>query len=77
MYDRINWFQGWVIIVMLFTGIVMLKHYEERGEAQIDMFQGRAIAERQEIFAQLRDLNKQVGLTASQVKCANTARWGP
>lgn len=53
MYDRINWFQGWIIILMLFSGIVMLVHYETEARDLAAEYQRQAQLEHQIIRADI------------------------
>jgi hypothetical protein len=77
MFSGINWAQGWVIIIMVFAGIVLLKHYEELGEKQIATWQKQSAEERAVIIAQLDGLLKSIANKPIPVGCVNTPRWGP
>jgi hypothetical protein len=55
MFDRIHWFQGWVIILLIFIGISMLVHYERAGQVQLEKALQTSIAlEEQRHAATLR-----------------------
>lgn len=73
MFSGINWAQGWVIIIMVFAGIVLLKHYEELSEKQVAMWQRQSAEERSIIMAQLGELQKALANKPIPIGCVNGA----
>ena len=70
--DRINWFQGWIIIVMIFAGIAMLKHYADRSQEQIDVFKKDSAYQKALIRQDLARIEQKVDrnqLLFSETKC--------